>query len=293
MSSDESFLGGMIVGRGNGITGGDYYGGGLGLTITSAIGDALDKTPVKPVVELHRNLGMYAISLGNGFVGVLMVLVMMYMALNIILPFFFKRKSKFSNDTYQNRYRGAIRSDGYGEEDRWGIAGRNMPRYSGMEDEGFDGGADDEGFDGGADDEGFDGGADDEGFDGGADDEGFDGGADDEGFDGGGTLEYFDVDGVRKNAFSNGREPPYFSDVSDYVSVGQKRQQAAVRALAVINNDRRRRRMITQGKDPERALPWGPFWDQYQVANPQDSFFGGEEEGMEDSNEGFSVPVPY
>jgi hypothetical protein len=277
----NSYLDEMVVARGE-TSGGNYYGSGLGERATTAIASALDGTPLKPLVDLHRTIGNYAFSLGAGFVGVLMVLVTMYIVLKIILPNVFRKKSKFSNDTYQNRYRGAIRTDNYGEEDRWGIPGRNVPRYSGFEGMDGDEGMEDEGMeDEGMEDEGME----DEGME----DEGMEDGEAFEGMTPG--TEYFDVDGVRKNAFSNARESPYFSDVSDYVSTGQKRQQAAVNVLAGINRERRRLRMISQGKDPERDLPWGPFWSQYQKANPMADGFNGGAEGMEEKP--FSVGTPY
>jgi hypothetical protein len=73
---------------------------------------------------------------------------------------------------------------------------------------------------------------------------------------------------ARKSAFMNGREQPYFPDVTNRVLRMENREKEAVRALGKINQERLRR--AAEDSSSTTPLPWGPFWDEWKQTHVMD-----------------------
>jgi hypothetical protein len=71
------------------------------------------------------------------------------------------------------------------------------------------------------------------------------------------------------DGFLNGRDAPYFPDVTNNVLRRESREKAAVRALGKINQERMRRASAEDnGSGP---LAWGTFWSEWKATHPLDS----------------------
>ena len=77
---------------------------------------------------------------------------------------------------------------------------------------------------------------------------------------------YFPDDGTE--SFLNGREQPYFPDVTNRVLRMENREREAVRALGKINQERLRRSAAEVSADA--PMPWGPFWSEWKSTHPMD-----------------------
>lgn len=72
----------------------------------------------------------------------------------------------------------------------------------------------------------------------------------------------------RQSSFMNGREQPYFPDVTNRVLRMENREKEAVRALGKINQERLRR--AAEDSSSTTPLPWGPFWNEWKQTHVMD-----------------------
>lgn len=97
------------------------------------------------------------------------------------------------------------------------------------------------------------------------------------------------IRGNREN-FMNGREGPYYPDVTNRVLHMENREKDAVRAMGKINQERLRRAATESELTGVAPLEWGEFWNEWKQSHPLDGEVGYSGESMTDLKSSDFVP---